>query len=172
MKSLKTLIFCILIQNTIMAQPLLDNPDIRIFPSTSHHQVEVSTVISRLYPNSILATAIRSNLVIIPLPNRNRTNFYTYSYDGGITWLGNNNLPNNANNGPDPLAIIDADGRGYLGYLRFLGDNPEDNPEPNIYGISKASIVNNFSIWNNQVNGCSPQIRTYFNDKPWIVADK
>ena len=39
-------------------QPLLDNPDIRIFPSTSHHQVEVSTVISRLYPNSILATAI------------------------------------------------------------------------------------------------------------------
>ena len=171
MKSLKTLIFCILIQNTIMAQPLLDNPDIRIFPSTSHHQVEVSTVISRLYPNSILATAIRSNLVIIPLPNRNRTNFYTYSYDGGITWLGNNNLPNNANNGPDPLAIIDADGRGYLGYLRFLGDNPEDNPEPNIYGISKASIVNNFSIWNNQVNGCSPQIRTYFNDKPWIVAD-
>ncbi|MBK6339400.1 MAG: hypothetical protein IPO64_11325 [Bacteroidetes bacterium] len=58
MRSLKTLIFCILIQNTIMAKPPIDNPDIRIFPSTSHHQVEVSTVISRLYPNSILATAI------------------------------------------------------------------------------------------------------------------
>ena len=58
MRSLKTLIFCILIKNTIMAQPPIDNPDIRIFPSTTHHQVEVSAVITRLYPNSILATAI------------------------------------------------------------------------------------------------------------------
>ena len=58
MRSLKTIIFCILIKNTIMAQPPIDNPDIRIFPSTTHHQVEVSAVISRLYPNSILATAI------------------------------------------------------------------------------------------------------------------
>jgi hypothetical protein len=154
-----------------LAQPLLDNPDIRIFPSTTHHQVEVSMVISRLYPNSILATAIRSNLVIIPLPNQNRTNFYAYSYDGGTTWSGDNNLPNNANNGPDPLATINADGRGYLGYLRFLDDLPLANKFPNRYNITRASTINNFSIWNNQVDGCTPQNSTYFNDKPWIVAD-
>jgi hypothetical protein len=171
MRSLIIIIFCTLIHNTIMAQPLLDNPDIRIFPSTTHHQVEVSTVISRLYPNSILSTAIRSNLILLPLPDPNKTNFYSYSYDGGITWSGNNNLPNNAKNGPDPLATIDADGRGYLGYLMYLNPNPQLGDMPNKYGISKTSNLNNFSIWNNQVDGCTPQNATYFNDKPWIVAD-
>ena len=146
-----------------------DQIDISILPNAFNNQVEVSAVISRLYPNSMLAIAIKNNPFVAP--NLNRNNFYAYSYDGGITWTGDINLPTNNFNGPDPLATIDADGRGYLGYLRYLEDKPNTYDQPNRYNITKASTINNFSVWNNQVEGCTPQNSAYFNDKPWVVAD-
>jgi hypothetical protein len=167
MKKLLISTILLFLQINIFGQ--LDQNDIRILPNQNNNQVEVSTVISRLYPNSILSMAIKNNPNAVP--NLNRNNLYAYSYDGGTTWLGDINLPINHLNGPDPVTTIDADGRGFLTYLMYYNNLPSTVNNPNRYGVSKSSNVNNFSIWNNQVNGCTPQNATYFNDKPWIVAD-
>jgi hypothetical protein len=83
----------------------VDNPDIHIFPSdNSQHEVHIS--INKTNPLNLIVSA------------NTYTNTYSqghyYTLDGGITWFGGDDLPEDGSSLGDPATSFDASGRGYI----------------------------------------------------------
>ncbi len=115
-----------------------DATDIRVFPS-SNPQSEIHTSISKANPQNILISA--------------QTYFgtsvqgYYYSNNGGTTWAGADQLPNNVVGRGDPSTAFDYDGNGYL--VSMAATSAMSNPD----GYFVQKTLNGGSNWQTQVRG-------------------
>jgi hypothetical protein len=133
-----------------------DGNDIRIFPSPNP-QSEIHLSINKVNPNVLLLSS-----QTFPVANSYQGAYW--STDGGTTWVGSDNLPNNAPGRGDPSTAFDAAGNGYVSTMSYLlGDI--NNP-PNGYWVQRTS--NNGATWQAQVSGSG--IIDGF-DKEMIAAD-
>ena len=147
----------------LTAQTVNDFLDIKVLPDNNIHQMEVSCIINRMFPASILGSSIHFPFDL----NNNLTNLYFYSNNGGATFYGNSVLPNNALNKLDPVAFCDANGRSFIGNL--LDNVPSTGPPADNLGLIWSD--NQCVTWATQNNMVCPTNQTYFVDKDWMYAD-
>ena len=133
-----------------------DGNDIRIFPSPNP-QSEIHISINKLNPNVLLLSSQT-------FPVTNSWQGAYWSTNGGTTWVGSDNLPNNAPGRGDPSTTFDAAGNGYISTMTYPVGNI--NGEPNGYAIQRTA--NNGTTWQPQVSG-SGIINGF--DKEMIAAD-
>ncbi len=86
--------------------------DIRVFPS-NNYQSEVSIAINPLNLNDLL---IGANVLV---PGGFRQGYY-YSFDGGLSWSGNDILPG-VETSTDPAVAFDVNENAYFNFLEFIG---------------------------------------------------
>lgn len=133
-----------------------DGNDIRIFPSPNP-QSEIHLSINKLNPNVLLLSSQT-------FPVANSWQGAYWSTNGGTTWVGSDNLPNNAPGRGDPSTAFDAAGNGYVSTMSYPAGNI--NGDPNGYAIQRTA--NNGATWQPQVSG-SGIINGL--DKPMTTAD-
>lgn len=135
---------------------ICDGNDIRIFPSPNP-QSEIHLSINKSDPNVLLLSSQT-------FPVANSWQGAYWSTNGGATWVGSDNLPNNAPGRGDPSTAFDAAGNGFIETMTYA---PGDiNNPPNGYAIQRTG--NNGTTWQPQVSG-SGTINGL--DKPMIAAD-
>lgn len=88
---------------------ITDTADIRIFPS-ANHQTEVHISINKRFPNTILVSA---NVADNGAGKKLNQGYY-YSQDGGASWTGSDEMPNNVKVTGDPVTAFDANGNYHL----------------------------------------------------------
>lgn len=133
-----------------------DGTDIRIFPSPNP-QSEVHISISKVNPAVLL---LSSNT----FPVTNSWQGAYWSTNGGTTWVGSDNLPNNAPGRGDPSTAFDAAGNGYIETMTYPAGNVQ--ADPNGYAVQRTT--NNGITWQPQAIGSGNNIGF---DKPMIAAD-
>ena len=138
----------------VHGQAIISN-NIQVFPS-SIHQSEVSISINKQNPNVLL---LSSNVQAATT----RQGAY-WSTDGGLTWTGADNLPNNVPGKGDPCTAFDADGNGYVSAMLPRSSNIEDYSKG--YFVLKTS--NNGTSWSVPLIGIP---NTFDTDKPMIATD-
>lgn len=140
--------------NVVSSSNLYDGNDVQVFPS-NNSQSEVHLSINSANPRSIILSC---NTV----PIGNSFQGYYYSSDGGLTWTGQDFLPNSASGRGDPSTAFDASGNGYIESMSA----PNTSAEPDGYYIFKTT--NGGASWLPQVRGVGPLAD---GDKPMIAAD-
>lgn len=111
-----------------------DNSDIRIFPS-NNDQSEVHLSINKTNHLNLIVSA---NTKI----GTTKTQGYYFTNDGGITWNGSDNMPNNQEGKADPSTAFDASGRAYISTLPSAYD-----------GYLLQYSDDNCLTWSNSIRG-------------------
>jgi hypothetical protein len=87
---------------------------VHIYPSTSHTQSETSICVN---PNDASHFLVGVN-AITNEPSPDFHQGYYYSFDRGVSWDGDNILPN-VNDAGDPVVCIDLNGNAYFNYITW-----------------------------------------------------
>ncbi len=95
----------------------MDNPDVRITSANNRTLSENSIAVSPL-DNKILFCA--NNSTDSPVTQVFGTQV-GWSTDGGLTWVSQNEGPGGVGNNGDPAAVIDLNGKFYVGYIDGTG---------------------------------------------------
>jgi hypothetical protein len=125
--------------------------DIRLWPS-NNHQSEVHISIDKTNPCNLVASANTYT-------DENSQGYY-YSTDGGNTWQGSDDMPNNSDSSGDPSTAYDASGNAYIAGML------ETNHVEDGYFIQRSA--NKGTSWSNQTRAAGPAPNF---DKEMIAAD-
>lgn len=111
----------------------------RIFPSPNP-QSEIHISINKINPQVLLLSSQT-------FPVTNSWQGAYWSTNGGSTWIGSDNLPNNAPGRGDPSTAFDANGNGYIATMTPTPGNINGDP----IGYSVQRTANNGTSWGAQV---------------------